>query len=204
MIIRPTAFTLVLSLALLATPPALAERADRDKPMLLEANRISIDDAKKIQILEGDVVITKGTMTLKAARIVVTEDKYGFQKGTAFGGKDGLARFRQKREGKDEYMEGEAERIEYNSNSEIAELFHRAWVKSGQDQVKGDYIWYDAVSEKYLVTAGESRDAKAPPPRVRAVIQPKSSGSDPERPAGRGERLDLRGAGGLNAPNAQP
>lgn len=203
MIIRPTAFTLVLSVALLAAQPAFAERADRDKPMLLEANRISIDDAKKIQILEGDVVITKGTMTLKAARIVVTEDKYGFQKGTAFGGKDGLARFRQKREGKEEYMEGEAERIEYNSNSEIAELFHRAWVKSGEDQVKGDYIWYDAISEKYLVTAGETRDAKAPPPRVRAVIQPKSSGGEPERPAGRGERLDLKGSGGLNSPNAQ-
>lgn len=193
----------VLSVALLATQPAFAERADRDKPMLLEANRISIDDAKKIQILEGDVVITKGTMTLKAARIVVTEDKYGFQKGTAFGGKDGLARFRQKREGKDEYMDGEAERIEYNSNSEIAELFHRAWVKSGEDQVKGDYIWYDAISEKYLVTAGETRDAKAPPSRVRAVIQPKSSGNEPERPVGRGERLDLKGSGGLNPPNAQ-
>lgn len=52
----------------------------------------------------------------------------------AFGGKDGLARFRQKREGVEEYVDGEAERIEYNSNSEVAELFHRAWVKSGEDQ----------------------------------------------------------------------
>lgn len=192
-----------LTLCLLATQPALAERADRDKPMQLEANRVSIDDAKKIQILEGDVLITKGTMTLKAERVVVTEDRYGFQKGTAFGGKDGLARFRQKREGKEEYMEGEAERIEYNSNSEIAELFHRAWVKSGEDQVRGDYIWYDAISEKYLVTAGSPRDPKAPPARVRAIIQPKNKGSEPERPAARGEHLELKGAGGLSAPAAQ-
>lgn len=193
-----------LSLCLLATQPALAERADRDKPMQLEANRISIDDAKKIQILEGNVIITKGTMTLKAERVVVTEDQYGFQKGVAFGGKSGLARFRQKKEGKEEYMEGEAERIEYNTNSEIAELFHRAWVKSGEDQVKGDYIWYDAVSEKYLVTAGEAFNAKAPPTRVRAVIQPKSRGSEPERPETKGGRLDLKGAGGLSTPGAQP
>lgn len=192
-----------LALSLLAALPALAERADRDKPMQLEANRVSIDDAKKIQILEGDVLITKGTMVLKADRVIVTEDQYGFQKGTAFGGKDGLARIRQKREGKEEYMEGEAERIEYNSNSEVAELFHRAWVKSGEDQVKGDYIWYDAVSEKYLVTAGENRDPKGPPPRVRAIIQPKNKGSEPERPASRGNNLELKGATGLPQTDAQ-
>lgn len=188
-----------LTLCLLAAQPALAERADRDKPMQLEANRVSIDDAKKIQILEGDVVITKGTMVLKADRVVITEDQYGFQKGTAFAGKGGLARFRQKREGKDEYIDGEAERIEYNSNSEIAELFHRAWVRSGDDEVKGDYIWYDAVSEKYLVTAGEARDPKAAPPRVRAVIQPKNKGSEPAQAPVRSERLELKGAPGLSS-----
>ena len=147
----------------LTSHSVFAERADRDKPMELEANRISIDDAKKVQILEGDVVVIKGTMVLRADRVVITEDQYGFQIGTAFGGKDGLARIRQKREGKDEYTDGEGERIVYNTNTEVAELFHRAWVKSGEDQVRGDYIWYDAVSEKYLVTAGKKRDPKGPP-----------------------------------------
>ena len=112
---------IALSLILIMlSQPALAERADRDKPLQLEANRISIDDAKKIQILEGDVIVIKGTMMLRADRVVITEDQYGFQKGVAFGGKDGLARIRQKREGKDEYAEGEAERIEYNTNNEVA------------------------------------------------------------------------------------
>lgn len=201
MIIRLATLTLCL---LAAALPVRAERADRGKPMLLEANRVSIDDAKKVQILEGDVVITKGTMVLKADRVVVTEDKYGFQKGTAFAGKNGLAHIRQKREGKDEYIEGEAERIEYDTNSEIAELFHRAWVKSGEDQVKGDYIWYDAVSEKYLVTAGENRDLNAPPPRVRAVIQPKHKDGEAQRPAPAGEQLELKGSGGLGSSPARP
>ena len=194
---------LTLSLCLLAAQNVLAEKADRDKPMQLEANRITIDDAKKIQILEGDVLVTKGTMSLKADRIVITEDQYGFQKGTAFGGKDGLARFRQKREGVEEYVDGEAERIEYNSNSEVAELFHRAWVKSGEDQVRGDYIRYDAVSEKYLVTAGENRDPKGPPARVRAIIQPKNKSTESDRSAAPSGRLELKGAAGLNQPAAQ-
>ena len=84
---------ITLILAMLSLP-VLAERADRDKPLQLEANRISIDDAKKIQILEGDVVVTKGTMVLRADRVVITEDQYGFQKGVATGGRDGLARIR--------------------------------------------------------------------------------------------------------------
>ena len=187
-----------LALAIVASQPAIAEKADRDKPMLLEASRISIDDAKKIQILEGDVVITKGTLILKAERIIISEDQYGFQKGTAFATPGGKATFRQKREGREDYVEGEAERIEYNSNSEVAELFHRARVRSGEDEVKGDYIWYDAVSEKFLASAGETRDPKAAPARARAIIQPRTKGSEAARPEGRGERLELRGSSTIN------
>jgi lipopolysaccharide export system protein LptA len=190
---------ITLILAMLSLP-VLAERADRDKPLQLEANRISIDDAKKIQILEGDVIVIKGTMMLRADRVVITEDQYGFQKGVAFGGKDGLARIRQKREGKDEYAEGEAERIEYNTNNEVAEFFHRAWVRTGEDQVRGDYIWYDGISEKYLVTAGQNRDPKAPPARVRAIIQPKNKA---DQPADSGPRVNLKGAAGLGGTAAR-
>ena len=192
----------ILSLILVSlfSGAVFAERADRDKPLQLEANRISIDDAQKVQILEGDVVLIKGTMVLRADRVVVTEDQFGFQKGVAYGGKDGLARIRQKREGVDEYIEGEAERIEYNTNNEVAELFHRAWVKSGEDQVKGDYIWYDGISEKYLVTAGQNRDPKAPPARVRAIIQPKNKTATAPTAAAQGKPLDLRGANKLDAP----
>lgn len=194
MIIRLATLALVLSASL----PAIAEKADRDKPMLLEANRISIDDAKKQQILEGDVVITKGTLVLKAERIIVTEDRYGFQKGVAFAAPGSKASFRQKREGREDYVEGEADRIEYNSNTEIAELFHRAKVRSGEDEVRGDYIWYDAVSEKFLASAAEARDPAGITPRVRAVIQPRNKGSDASRPETRGDSLQLRGAGTLS------
>ena len=165
----------LLAVACIAQP-ALAEKADRDKPMLLEANKISIDDAKKVQILEGDVVITKGTLVLRAERIVITEDKLGFQKGTAFAGKGKLAHIKQKREGRDDFVEGEAERIEYDSRSEKAKLFNRAKVTSGGDQVAGHYIEYDAITEKYLATNAPGSPQGTPAGRVRAVIQPKSDG----------------------------
>ena len=159
--------------------PAHAERADRDKPIHLEADRLSLDDLNKVQTLEGNAVLIQGTTELRTARLVVTQDADGFQKATATGGANGLARFRQKRDGVDEYVEGEAERIEYDARSDTTQFFNRAWVRSGQDEVRGRYISYDAINEKFLVTTGAgttktaSGEAQA---RVRAIIQPKAKG----------------------------
>lgn len=164
------------SLALAAALPALAERADRTQPVNIEANRVSVDDRNKVHIFEGNVVLTQGTLVIKGDKLVVTQGADGFQSGVATGGTGGLASFRQKREGRDIYVEGEAERIEYDSRSERARLFNRAHVRSGGDEVRGHYIEYDALSENYLVTnePGRSADSGSGDGRVRAVIQPKN------------------------------
>ena len=186
------ALPLMLALAVAASP-ALAERADREKPITLEANRISVDDVKKVQVYEGNVVLSQGTLVIRSDRIIVTQDADGFQRGVAIGGPGGLARFRQKREGKDEFIEGEGERIEHDARTDITEFFVRAWVKSGLDEVKGNFISYDGLNEKYLVTSGVSADGKGPAKveggRVRAIIQPKSKTAG-EAP--KGEPLTLK------------
>ena len=170
-----TGLAVALATALYALP-VQAEKKDRDKPINLEADRVSLDDINKVQIFEGNVVMTQGTMVLRTAKLVVTQDANGFQKGVATGGRGGLAYFRQKRDGKDEYIEGEAERIVHDAGTEKTEFFTRAWVKSGQDEVKGSYISYEAVTEKYLVTntGGTTNSATGETQaRVRAIIQPK-------------------------------
>lgn len=177
-----------LSLAALAllSGPAVAERADRNQPVNIEADHLTVDDRNKVQIFDGNVVLTQGTLTIKGDKLVVTQDAAGFQTGIATGSSKRLASFRQKREGRDEYVEGEAERIEYDSRSEKAKLFNQAKVTSGGDMVRGPYIEYDAMSENYVVTnAPGGATAKAPGDgRVRAVIQPKSKDeSAPPRPA---------------------
>ncbi|MBR0568298.1 lipopolysaccharide transport periplasmic protein LptA [Azoarcus sp. L1K30] len=162
------------SLLLLAAlcMPVQAERADRDKPVNIEADRVTVDDRNKVHIFEGNVVLTQGTLMIKGDKLVVTQGADGFQNGvaTASGGK--LAAFRQKREASDEYVDGEAERIEYDSRAEKAKLFQRAHVRSGGDEVRGAYIEYDAVSENYLVTNAPGSGA-ANQGRVKATIQPK-------------------------------
>lgn len=187
----------ILCLLLALALPVHAERGDRDKPIHLEADRMSIDDLKKIQTLEGRVVLIQGTIEIRTNHLVVTQDADGFQKGTATGGANGLARFRQKRDGRDEYFEGEAERIDYDSRSEKAEFFNRAWVRSGLDEVRGQYISYDGINESYLATTGGSTKVAgaAGQSRVRAIIQPKSKGkSETSSAAQKGEPLVLKPA----------
>jgi lipopolysaccharide export system protein LptA len=164
---------MLMLLAAAFVSPAMAERADRDKPVNLEADRITVDEAKKVQVFEGNVQMVRGTIILRTARLVVTQDAEGFQKGVAYGGAGGLARFRQKRESKDEYVDGEAERIEYDGKNDKAELFVRAHVTSGLDEVRGTYISYDGMTENYIVT-GSPATPGGRPERVHAVIQAKN------------------------------
>jgi lipopolysaccharide export system protein LptA len=102
----------------------------------------------------------------------VRQDKDGFRQGITWGKP---AHFRQKREGFDEYIEGWAERIEYDGRAESVQMFDRAQLKRGQDEVRGNYISYDARSEFFQVTGAGAPSATAESGgRVRAVIQPKS------------------------------
>ena len=186
---------LLLTLAI----PAHAEKADREKPMNLEADRMSMDDVKKVQVFEGNVVLTQGTLQIRTDKIVVTQDADGFQKGVATGGPGGLARFRQKRDASDDYIEGEAERIEHSARDEKTEFFNRAWVRNGKDEVKGQFISYNSLTEQYVVTNGGQTkkavgEAQA---RVRAIIQPKSANAPADA---KGDPLTLRPSGKVSSP----
>jgi lipopolysaccharide export system protein LptA len=161
----------VLAAGLLALPQAaVAEKSDRDKPVNVEADRLTIDDMKKESVFEGNVTVTQGTLTLKADRVVVKQDASGFNYAFAYGKP---AHFRQKREGYDEYIEGHAERLEYDGKADKMQMFTAAEIRKGIDQVQGDYISYDAVTEFYQVIGGPSvTTAGNPKGRVRATIQP--------------------------------
>jgi lipopolysaccharide export system protein LptA len=160
------------------TSPLLAEKADRDQPVHLEADRATVQDANKLATFTGHVVLTQGTLIIRADKMTVKEDVNGFQHATAFGN---LASFRQKRDGKDEYVEGWSERMEYDSKADKVELFKKARLRRGQDEVYGDYISYDAINEFFQVIGGNNETAASTRSegRVRAVIQPKKKEQNP-------------------------
>lgn len=163
----------LLSLALLScSSPALAESADRNKPIDLEADSVKVDDAKQISTYSGNVILTQGTLIIRADKLIVREDSAGFQHSTSLGNP---TTFRQKREGKNEYMEGNAQRIEYDGRMDKVQLYTKAWVKRGEDIIHGDYISYDANAEYAEVLGGtKTVDGTSTNGRVHAIIQPKN------------------------------
>ena len=120
---KPCAVVLAAVAALLLGGAAHAEKADREKPIHLESDRVTVDEAKQLAIFEGNVVMTQGTLTIRGDRMQVRQDEEGFRYGTTWGD---LAYFRQKREGYDEYIEGWAERIEYDGRADKMQMFNRA------------------------------------------------------------------------------
>ena len=170
--------------ALAAPPAARAEKADRDAPTQIEANRMSADDARRMTIFEGSVVLTRGTIRLTADRVVVRQDAEGFQFATATGKP---ARFRQRQDAKPPetegvWLEGEALRMEMDDRSGRIELYDEARVKRGGDEVAGNYILLDQRSDFFSVSSSKNAPAAASGGRVKAVIQAKPR--PPEPPAG--------------------
>ena len=153
----------------LAMAAARAEQADSTKPIEIEANRMSADDARRMNVFEGNVVVTRGTLNIRADRIVVRQDAEGNQFATATGNP---VRFRQRQDAKPPdkegvWMEGEAKRIELDEKAGKIELYEDARVNRGGDEVKGNYILVDQRSDFFTVTPGRGDG------RVRATIQPK-------------------------------
>jgi lipopolysaccharide export system protein LptA len=162
---------------LLFALPAYGEKADKDKPTQIEANRMSADDTRRMNIFEGNVVLTKGTIAVRAERLVVRQDAEGYQLTTATGAP---VRFKQKQDPKEgekegRWMDGEALRIEIDDRKQTIELFENARVNRGGDEVAGNYIFVDQRSDFFSVSAGKSAKEGQPPGRVRATIQPKAS-----------------------------
>lgn len=177
-----------------------AETADRDKPLHLVSDSMTLDDAKQTSTFEGHVELTQGTLRIVAEKVVVVEDKLGYQHLTASGAP---ASFRQKMEDADEYAEGFGERIEYDTLSDKVDFFKNARVKRGQDEVTGEFITYNSKTETFQARgrptgAGEKTAAKD---RVRAVIQPKKDKS--KDPASKKDGLTIQPIPTLNTSDTE-
>ncbi len=172
---RPAAYLCRALVAVaLTTAPAHAEKADREKEIQVLADRLSADDAKKEAVYDGNVIITQGTMRITSARIVVREDPQGYRTYIATGAP---VTFRQKRDKVDDWIEGSAERAEFDDRNDLLKLFNGARLKSSQGELVGDYISYDRGKEFFQVT-GAAPGAPATGSRVKATIIPQKKGAD--------------------------
>lgn len=177
---RPVLAILALCTSLLAGP-CLAEKADRDKPMQIEADSMRHDEGRLLTQFTGKVLVTKGTLVMRAARMEVQQDSSGRQVARLWAAPAERVFFRQKREGLQEFTEGEAEEVTYDNQSDIVTLNRRAEVRvlRGTEvahQLQGHTIVFNNTTEVVTV------DGQASPPgeqRVRATLVPRSPTGDP-------------------------
>ncbi len=173
-----SAFCAALLTACLALP-VHAERADRLKPLTIQADQDGqIDLQKQVIVFGGNVVVTKGTMVIRANRIEVRQTPSGYDTAVAFGAPGKPATFRQKREGVDEYMDGEAEQLEYDGKADVIKFINNASLRRLRgatlaDEITGNLITYDSTTEVLRVSGGAPASAANPDGRVRAVLTPR-------------------------------
>jgi lipopolysaccharide export system protein LptA len=180
----PRACLAMLALACGLMGSAFAEKADRSKPMNAEADALRYDDAKQTSVFTGNVVITKGTMTIRADRVEVRQDREGFQFGTATSTGGKRAFFRQKRDAGDEWIEGEGEAITYDGKSDTVSFSRNASLRRLRgavvsDETQGALITYDNTSDVFNVSGGNTPSAGNPSGRVRAVLSPRADAAAP-------------------------
>ena len=191
---RSTRFALPVLLPAVAIAAALgmavarAERADRNQPLTIEADRSStVDLARKVVVFNGNVVITQGTMRIEADRVEVSETPQGFRSATATGAAGKPATFRQKRDGVDETIEGRAERIDYDSAADTVRLSGNAMMRrlrggTPADEVTGQLITYDNGAQLFSVDGGAAAGGSG---RIRAVLTPPPRADAASAPASR-------------------
>jgi lipopolysaccharide export system protein LptA len=171
----------VLSVACsLGVSMAWADKADRAQPLNFAADNARVDDAQRLNILSGNVEITKGSIVLRADRVEVRQGNDGSQTAVATGGQGGRALFRQRREGLDELIEGEADRVEYDGRADVVRFNGRAVMRrlTGgvvADEVVGQTIVYDNKTEVFQVVGGGGSGSATPSGRVRGVIAPRKA-----------------------------
>jgi lipopolysaccharide export system protein LptA len=167
-----------LVLVALAGPSVQAEKADRAKPMSIEADKPgTVDLQRQVVIFNGNVVISQGTMVLRADRVELRERPDGYREAMAIGSAERPASFRQKRDGVDETVEGAAERIEFDARTDTLRLAGNAAVRRLRgsvlaDEITGSLITWDNTNELFKVTGGAASPAN-PTGRVRAVFAPR-------------------------------
>ena len=169
----------LVALAIAGVRPAHAERADRLKPLTVEADQGGrVDLQQQVVVFTGNVVVSKGTMVIRAARIEVRQSPAGYDTAIAFGAPGRPATFRQKRDGVDEFIDGQAERLEYDGRADVIKFITNAAVRRLRgatlaDEISGNLVTYDATTEVFSVSGGAATTPANPGGRVRAVLTPR-------------------------------
>jgi len=135
------------------------------------------DEEAKTSRFAGDVVMTRGLLTLRADALDLREDAEGFQYGIATMAEGGRVHIRQEQPEDFEVLQGLGERAEYDGKAETFDLIGKARLTrficgKPLDSVSGQRVRYNQKTETYQAFGGANSDNQNG--RVRSVAQPRA------------------------------
>lgn len=163
----------------LAALSASAEKADAGKTAVIDYDELHVDEITQTTTLTGNVIVTKGTLVLRAEKAVIRQSPQDDMQVTLTTTPGKRATFRQKRDGgPDLWVEGEASRIEYDERSAVVKLFGGARIRQLEgtrltDEIQSEYISYDSLREVFAARNDASGASKPGGGRGRMIIAPR-------------------------------
>ena len=167
--------TIACAALIAAAIPAFALESDRSKPIEIEADQGSLDQANQVTTFSGNVIIKQGTLNINAASVTVSRNNKGDQLMKANGSP---VRFSQQLDGNKGTVNGQGNQVEYASATGLVKLTGNAKVQRGGDVAQGAVITYNMRTEVYTIHGGSKQAGVKSPAksgRVSVVIQPTST-----------------------------
>lgn len=161
-----------------------AEKADSQKKTKVDAEYSSYDGKTDTKVLKGNVEVTRGTLQIKAESAIDKETSDGGGSVILTGGSGRQVFFRQKRDGgADLWIEGYADRVEYDKKTEVVKFLANAKVrylnqqKVTQEQA-AEFFSYDSINDVFEATNSSTGKRIPGGGRVTITSEPKEKKSE--------------------------
>ena len=167
------------ALLLASVTPAHALSTDSEQPISIVADAAEHDDATRITVYRGNVVIDQGSLHITGDAVTVNFD--ALDQVTKITSVGTPAHFRQLPDGDTGHRKAWAKQMEYFPEQDLIMLFGDARYEKDGSRVEADRLVYDsrnarfkALTDTAATPSGEDGQAAGKKPeRVRIQIKPK-------------------------------
>ncbi|WP_237057782.1 lipopolysaccharide transport periplasmic protein LptA [Microbulbifer sediminum] len=136
---------------------ATALPSDRQQPVKVNAQKLEANRGKNLSVYSGNVVITQGSLQIRADRVEVHGNPEGEIRRVIATGSP--AHFQQQMQQTQNLIKARARRIEFKVNSDELQLTGDAYVDRDGNTLAAEQIDYDLNSEK-MQAQGQSGDGR--------------------------------------------
>ncbi|QWD31647.1 organic solvent tolerance protein OstA [Polynucleobacter paneuropaeus] len=178
LLIPSSRFLSLISLMMVVMGAAYAEKADQKKPLILEADKVSVNDVQQAYELQGNILLIKGSILVTGEQGNIKVDPEGYEFVTMESDQDTTASFRQRREGPaNEFIQANGKNVVYDAKTEVLTITGDASMKrllnmQMLDQLNGWKIEYDDVKQYYRVfPPPDAKESNLP--LARAMLSPR-------------------------------